>query len=80
MDLAPAHRIKLFLSSKLHAGTAYVSPYPGFVHGTNPAICKHGCKPMLPEALGETEEQKLWREAAEFVDQYAFEMSLSDEV
>lgn len=50
------------------------------MHGTNPAICKHGCKPVLPAALGETAEQKLWREAAEFVDQYAFEMALPDEV
>jgi hypothetical protein len=58
----------------------YADPYPGFVHGVTPAICKHGCEPVLSDSLGETTEQKLWREAFEFVDQYADEMALTDEV
>lgn len=61
------------------AGTVYADPYPGFVHGVTPAICKHGCEPTLAKDLGETDEQRLWREAHEFMDQYASEMGLSDE-
>lgn len=62
------------------AGTVYADPYPGFVHGEHPAICKNGCEPVPSTKLGETQEQKLWREAAEFVDQYSYELGLPDEV
>jgi Nitric oxide synthase, oxygenase domain len=66
-------------SAPPRAGTVYADPYPGFVHGVNPAICKHGCAPVPSASLGETAEQKLWREAAEFVDQYCTEMGVDDE-
>ena len=62
------------------AGTVYADPYPGFVHGVTPAICKHGCEPTHSKDIGETDEQRLWREAHEFIDQFACEMQLSDEV
>lgn len=50
------------------------------MHGSNPAICKYGCKPVVSTAFKESPEQRLWREAAEFLDQYAREMGVSDEV
>ena len=62
------------------AGTVYADPYPGYVHGSNPAICKHGCKPVLSKDLRESSEQRLWREAAEFLEQYAHETGLAAEV
>eukprot|EP00243_Klebsormidium_subtile_P011023 TRINITY_DN607_c0_g1_i1.p1 TRINITY_DN607_c0_g1~~TRINITY_DN607_c0_g1_i1.p1 ORF type:complete len:347 (-),score=64.91 TRINITY_DN607_c0_g1_i1:1723-2763(-) len=52
-------------------GTVTVTPYPGFVHGKNPAICTSGCKPIAN--LLETPKEKLVREALEFQDLYHHE-------
>eukprot|EP00418_Pyrodinium_bahamense_P099958 CAMPEP_0179048576 /NCGR_PEP_ID=MMETSP0796-20121207/19779_1 /TAXON_ID=73915 /ORGANISM="Pyrodinium bahamense, Strain pbaha01" /LENGTH=106 /DNA_ID=CAMNT_0020745047 /DNA_START=64 /DNA_END=381 /DNA_ORIENTATION=- len=47
-------------------GTVYAAPYPGYVHGKNPAICAKGCVPMLDPYPGESVREKLLREAREY--------------
>jgi len=44
----------------------YAGPYPGYVHGRNPAICQNGCKPMLKPFGDEAPRDQLLREAREF--------------
>ncbi|GAQ81306.1 nitric oxide synthase [Klebsormidium nitens] len=52
-------------------GTVTVTPYPGFVHGKNPAVCSSGCKPVVD--LLETPKEKLVCEALEFQELYHHE-------
>lgn len=47
-------------------GSVYADPYPGYVHGRNPAICPSGCTPSLNVSDGETVTETLLREALEF--------------
>lgn len=62
-------------------GTVRCDPYPGYVQGRDPSICKYGCVPATPGALeGETLEQRLMREALEFCHLYHAEKGTSHEV
>lgn len=79
------HQITAREAPRLHsplplAGTVYADPYPGFVQGANPVICKYGYKPVLSKDLGETPEQRLWREAMEFQELYSFENFIDNDV
>jgi len=50
----------------LKHGTVYAGPYPGYVHGRCPAICRYGCTPSLRPHGAEESRTKLLREAREF--------------
>ncbi|KAL4440247.1 hypothetical protein ABPG75_003248 [Micractinium tetrahymenae] len=55
-------------------GSVGAGPFPGYVHGAHPTICKHGCRPH-PELgkngyINETPRQALIREALEYQDLY----------
>ena len=61
-------------------GTVRCDPYPGYVQGRNPAICKYGCVPAAPGPLeGETLKQRLLREALDFCRLYHAERGMSEE-
>ena len=64
----------------MSAGTVYADPFPGYVHGKNPAVCRHGCHPVLSSTLNEDAGARLRREAVEFVSKFFHEMGLSAEV
>jgi hypothetical protein len=60
-------------------GTVRADPYPGYVQGRHPAICKYGCTPATREALeSESPKDRLLREALEFNHLYHSEMGLSE--
>ncbi|CAJ1387025.1 unnamed protein product [Effrenium voratum] len=50
----------------LKHGTVWANPYPGYVHGRRPAMCKHGCQPSMKPHGDETPLARLLREAKEF--------------
>eukprot|EP01035_Chromulina_nebulosa_P027793 gene27793-36595_t len=47
-------------------GTVYAAPYPGYIHGKNPAIDCSGCIPELDPHPHETPKSTLLREAFEY--------------
>ncbi|CAD7697898.1 unnamed protein product [Ostreobium quekettii] len=51
-------------------GSVGVDPYPGYVHGRCPSICKYGCQPKKRLGAGETPRQTLIREAVEYQELY----------
>jgi len=55
-------------------GTVYADPYPGYVHGRHPGICKHGCIPSMHPHPHESVKDKLLREALEFQELFHHEM------
>ena len=58
----------------------YVDPYPGYVHGKDPAVCPRGCEPT-PASLTSAEDptSTLRREAEEFAQLYGKEKNIEEE-
>eukprot|EP01031_Cornospumella_fuschlensis_P036790 gene36790-44630_t len=47
-------------------GTIYADPYPGYVQGKYPQVCKSGCQPTINPFPNETPAQMFKREAKEY--------------
>eukprot|EP01031_Cornospumella_fuschlensis_P036792 gene36792-44632_t len=47
-------------------GTIYADPYPGYVQGKHPQVCKSGCQPTTNPFPNETPAQMFKREAKEY--------------
>lgn len=66
----------------IHTHAVGTNPFPGYVHGRNPEICRFGCvpDPQLGKcgATGETPRQALLREALEFQELYHKEAGSSE--
>mmetsp|Transcript_15657 Transcript_15657/g.21485 ORF Transcript_15657/g.21485 Transcript_15657/m.21485 type:complete len:1231 (-) Transcript_15657:403-4095(-) len=66
--ISPSRSVQKYSDSRcpFSHGTVYAGPYPGYVHGRNPAIDSSGCIPSLDPYPHETIEAALLREAFEY--------------
>ena len=58
-------------------GSVSAGPFPGYVQGRLPQICKHACVPSLAVGAGESAEETLLREAQEYHALYSSDRATS---